>query len=207
MKKISVLIASLIFVILFTPVVWAETVGSDHEITVNGWPGLYVEDYGALYPDDEFAWGTLTIRTEGYPEIIFNWSGFYHKMHPDGDPLHEGGPGPTFSIPGTTIEGIGHIVLPGVDEWNLPATEEYDFTPASPQQHGGSEESPHWDTAPKLKVTHTSHVDLPGAKEDRFLFEITGISHAYEGPLVPEPATIISAILGLACLALRKFRG
>lgn len=201
MKKISVLIVSLLFLILFVPAVWAVTVGGDKIFYVDqGSSGLQVLDFGVEYPNDEFAWGTLTLTSQTNNEINFSWSGFYHKMHPDGDPLHEGGPGVEFSISSSRIDLIGFNFPSG---WTIPTTEEFSFTPSNPQGHG-----PHYDWAPPLKVTH-GRISLPGVQQETFVFVISGIVHTYDNnnPLVPEPATIISGLFGLVGFALRKFRG
>lgn len=101
----------------------------------------------------------------------------------------------------------------------------WDPIPLSIYTGGGVPEYEIWFTAPDVikytspvghpekSIKWTIHpfvwlgVDLGGMREDRFYLSVDAQLNDYPPPDIPEPATIISSLLGLVGFALKKFRG
>lgn len=210
LRNVSLVVLGLVFLFTFMPAAradkigvgagWGPTVtitfpspGSDFVLQPNP-PGLPLTVSGDNPTHDEndndaFQLGTLIVRADGYGHVQFAWGVFQHLEHPVGDPLYQGGKGPAFSAGSVNCEDPNQGTYIRIDGLGLGETMEIVWSPESPQYHEGHVDKM-YGTVKKVSAT----------KYDFY----SSLTHEYEA--VPEPATIISSLLGLAGFALRRFR-
>jgi len=207
LRNLALGFLALVFVASLASCAWADvaiTLSLPYQVDFgSGFPEG--QDYKYVYleePDsEEMDWGISELKIYKTGQVDWWMSGLQHLEHPDGDPLAPGGPGSMFYYyPATRIDLIGFNFPSG---WRLPATEIFKLTPNENEGKSPAPHESHWDSA-QVAITHESRD--PTNKKDNYTFRFT-LNHTYDNPpAVPEPATIISSLLGLAGFALRRFR-